>query len=171
MKKREERDDAKVCDEAQTGVPSLACVRSKDNCEGDKTSRPHVRSGSSQKPFAGRMTHAKIALRESIIERHGKIVQEPQHSPFALRESIQQVACRALFGPASCSLLGRWRSGIGGVAFCEELVIATKEACQHQHIQFVLACSFGLLDLGFHLQEESFHLACPDLFEDFFHKG
>ena len=43
--------------------------------------------------------HPKIPLREVIVERHGKIVQEPEHGPFALGEPIKQVACRALFGP------------------------------------------------------------------------
>src|SRR2546427_10455700 len=51
--------------------------------------------------------HAQIPLGEVIGETHGKIVQEAQHGPFARGESVQQVAWRSLFGPASWALLGR----------------------------------------------------------------
>jgi hypothetical protein len=54
------------------------------------------------------------------------------------------------------------------VAFGKDLIIATKQVCKHQEIQFVLACGFGLLDFSFHLQEQLFHLACPRLLEFFF---
>src|SRR5258707_15219079 len=58
-------------------------------------------------------------------------------------ESIQQIASRALFGSPWGSLLGRRGGGISVVAFGEDLIIATKQACQHQHLQFVLAYGFG----------------------------
>src|SRR5947209_13128235 len=59
-------------------------------------------------------------------------------------EAIQEIAGRALLGSPWSSLrlwrLARcaWR-GIGKVSFCHDLVISTKQACQHQGIQFVLA--------------------------------
>src|SRR5947199_2688351 len=71
--------------------------------------------------------HPQISLRLVIVKRHSKIVQEPQHGPLPLRESIQQITSRALFGSPSCWLLGRWGRGIGKVAFGEDLIIATKE--------------------------------------------
>ncbi len=57
------------------------------------------------------------------------------------------------------------------VAFCKNAVIATKQACEHQDIEFVLAQRFGALHLGFHVQQQLFHRACPSLLEFFFHKG
>src|SRR5258708_6070787 len=80
-------------------------------------------------------------------------------------ESIQQIASRALFGSPWFSLplfrLPRCRGrGVGLVPFCQDLIIAMKQACERQDIQFVLAQRFGSLDLGFHIQEQVFHLAC-----------
>lgn len=57
------------------------------------------------------------------------------------------------------------------VPFCQEGVIATKQACEYQDIQFVLAQRFGLLDLGFHVQQQVFHLVRPVLLEFFFEEG
>jgi hypothetical protein len=54
------------------------------------------------------------------------------------------------------------------VPFSEELIIATKAAGEHQDIQFVLAQRFGSLHLGFHVQQQLFHLAGPGLLEFFF---
>src|SRR5712691_91669 len=120
--------------------------------------------------------HAQISLRLVVVKRHREIEQEAQHGPLAPRESIQQIASRALFGSPRCSLrlfrLPRCRRrGIGLVPFCEDLVIATKEACQHEDIQFMLAQHFGLLHLGFHFQQELFHLPGPQLLKFFFEKG
>jgi hypothetical protein len=114
------------------------------------------------------MTHPKISLRQIIIKRNSKIVQEPQYGPLLLGESIKQITSRALFGSPWCSLLGRWGRGIGLVAFSQDLIIATKEVCEHQQIQFVLAQRFGSLNLGFHREQQLFHLACPKLLEFFF---
>ncbi len=60
--------------------------------------------------------HAQISLRLVVVKRHSKIVQEPEHIPLPLRESIQQIAGRALFGPASRTLLGKRWGGIGQIA-------------------------------------------------------
>src|SRR5205807_7957530 len=61
--------------------------------------------------------------------------------------------------------------GVGLVPFYEEGVITTKQACEYQHIQFVLTQRFGLLHLGFHLQQQLLHLAGPGLLEFFFDEG
>src|SRR6266568_3513176 len=81
-------------------------------------------------------------------------------------ESIQQIARRALLGSpwfslALFRLLRRWGRGVGLVAFGEELIIATKEACEQQEIQFVLVQCFGSLHLRFHFEQQVFHLPCP----------
>src|SRR2546425_3615309 len=96
--------------------------------------------------------HPQISLRLVIVKWHSKIEQEAQHGPLPLRESIQQIASRALFGPPWSSLrlfrlLRGWRRGVGLVAFCEKLIIATQQAREQQDIQFMLTQRFGLLDL------------------------
>src|SRR2546423_14169330 len=83
--------------------------------------------------------HAQISLGLVVVKRHGKIEQEAQHGPFALREPIQQIARRTLFRSPRFSLplfrlLGWWRWRIGEVAFGKDLIVATQEACQHQGI-------------------------------------
>src|SRR5690349_10898695 len=50
--------------------------------------------------------HPNIALRETIVERHGKIVQEQQHRLLVRGEAIEQIAGRRLF--ASSSLACFW---------------------------------------------------------------
>src|SRR5256714_10284394 len=119
---------------------------------------------------------AQISLGLVVVKRHGKIDQEAQHGPSALREPIQQIARRTLFRSPRFSLplfrlLGWWRWRIGEVAFGKDLIVATQEACQHQGIQFVLAQGLGSLHLGFHLQQQLFHLARPGLLEFFLNKG
>src|SRR5947199_7802890 len=79
--------------------------------------------------------HAQIALGLVVIKRDGKIEQEPEDHPLPPRESIQQIACRALLGSPWFSLplfrlLRRWGRGVALVAFGEEFIIATKEACE-----------------------------------------
>src|SRR5438045_3849052 len=64
--------------------------------------------------------HAQISLGLVVVKRHGKIEQEAQHGPFALREPIQQIARRTLFRSPRFSLplfrlLGWWRWRIGEV--------------------------------------------------------
>ena len=120
--------------------------------------------------------HAQISLGLVVIKGDRKIVQEAQHGPLALAESIQQIASRALFGSPWGSLglvglAGCSRRGIGLIALDEELIIATKQACQQQQIQLVLAQGFSPLDLGFHFQQEILHLASPSLLEFFLYKG
>ena|SRR5579863_6440944 len=89
--------------------------------------------------------HAKISLGLVVVKRDRKIVQEAEHRPLPSRESIQQITSRALFGFARRSLLGRWGRGIGQIAFGEDFIIATKQACEYQEIQLVLTCRFGSL--------------------------
>src|SRR6266566_7381298 len=50
--------------------------------------------------------HADIALREAVVERHGKVVQEQQHRLLVRGQTIQQIAGRRLF--ASSSLACFW---------------------------------------------------------------
>ena len=45
--------------------------------------------------------HAQITLSLIIVKWNRKIEQEAQHGPLALREAIQQIARRILFG-SSC---------------------------------------------------------------------
>src|SRR6266581_7071200 len=76
--------------------------------------------------------HAKISLRLVVVKRDRKIEQEPEHGPLSPRQSIQQIASRALFGSPRYALgmfrlLGCCRRGIGLIAFCEDRVIATKQ--------------------------------------------
>ena len=120
--------------------------------------------------------HAQISLGLVVVKGHRKIVQEPQHGPLALREAIQQIASRALFGSPRFSLplfrlLWCCGRGIGEVAFGEEFLIATKQRRQHCSFQLMLASRFGSLHLRFHGEQQVFHLACPRLFEFFLDKG
>src|SRR5437667_11685811 len=83
--------------------------------------------------------HAQISLGLVVVKRHSKIVQEPEHSPLSLGESIQQITSRALFGSSRCSLrmfrFARCRGRrVGEVTLCEDLIIATKQACEHQNV-------------------------------------
>src|SRR5437867_9717631 len=149
-KSREKRMTGQGLLECQQDLQALLAQRREITADAAKDRHPLFGTEAARDLLLN-LDHAQIALGEVVIERHGKIVQEAEYGPFALRESIQQVACRALFGSASCSLLGWWRGGISGIAFGEDLVIATQQACQHQHIQFVLTQSFGSLDLGFHV--------------------
>ncbi len=107
--------------------------------------------------------HAQIALGLVVVEGNRKIVQEPQHDPLSLREAIQQIAGRALFDVARllrfvCSDVRTvlWR-GIGTVAFCENGLVPTKEACQYQGIEFVLAfCALARSTAAFISRSRSF---------------
>src|SRR5260221_4396051 len=105
--------------------------------------------------------HPKISLCLVIVKRNRKIVQELEHSPLPLRESIQQIPSRALFGSPWGSLLGRRGGGISVVAFGEDLIIATKQACQHQHLQFVLATAFAYSNLEFLFNHRTFTFHAP----------
>jgi hypothetical protein len=120
--------------------------------------------------------HTQIALGLVVIKGHRKIEQEAQHRPLASREAIQQIARWALFGSPRCPLpvfrLPRCRGRrVGLVAFGEERIIATQETCQHQGIQCVLSQCFGSLHLGFHREQQVFHLTRPRLLEFFLHKS
>src|SRR5260221_12978805 len=87
--------------------------------------------------------HPKISLRLVVVKRNRKIVQELEHSPLPLRESIQQIPSRALFGSPWGSLLGSRGGGISAVAFGEDLIIATKQPCHPHDRQSSLAYGFG----------------------------
>ena len=49
MQKREERDAPAECLQVRRTVPSLACAKSKGNCECDRTSPPLLRCGSTRR--------------------------------------------------------------------------------------------------------------------------
>lgn len=90
--------------------------------------------------------HAQIALGLVVVKRHGKIVQKPQYPPLSVREAIQQIAGWALFGsPCGGLCLGGrrrcWWRRIGLIPFGQDFLIAVKQACQDQDIQFVLTQS------------------------------
>ena len=139
MKKREERDGLRECGQVQEATLFLACAELKDNCGCGRTSQLPLRYGSNRRPFAGRMTHPKISLRLVVVKGNSKIVEEPERSPLAPRESIQQIASWALFGSLWCSLgmfrlLWWWGRRIGLVSLCEDFIIAQKQACQYQSL-------------------------------------
>src|SRR5690348_9001097 len=48
--------------------------------------------------------HAQISLRLVVVKWDRKVVQEAQHGPLSLRESIQQITGRILFGSSRRSL-------------------------------------------------------------------
>ena len=89
--------------------------------------------------------HAQIALGLVVVKRDRKIVQEPQHSLLLLREAIQQIARRTLFGLTWSWLLRGWSKGIGLVAFREQLLIAPQQTRQggtsRWWLPAALACS------------------------------
>jgi hypothetical protein len=95
------------------------------------------------------MTHAQMALRLIVVEGHGKIVQKPEYRLLPLREPIQQIASRILFGSAGFALalhgLLRYKGKrIGLIPLGEEFLIATQPLCQERDIEMLFACSFGL---------------------------
>jgi hypothetical protein len=44
------------------------------------------------------LDHAQVSFGLVVVKRHRKIMEEPKHLPLSLRETIQQIARRALFG-------------------------------------------------------------------------
>src|SRR5215471_16915206 len=52
------------------------------------------------------LDHANIALRKTVVKRHGEVVQEQQHRFLVCREAIEQIARRRLF--ASSALACFW---------------------------------------------------------------
>jgi len=104
------------------------------------------------------LDHPQVTLGLVVIKGTRKIVQEAQHRLLLLREAVQQIASRILFGSpwfalVVLGLLGSWRRGIGLTAIEKELIVAMQQPGQRPQIQGVLAQRFGLLDRGFHLQE------------------
>jgi hypothetical protein len=57
------------------------------------------------------LDHTHITLRLVIVKRHGEAVQESQHGLLVIDQTVQQVACRTLFGPTFAA--GRSLSGGG----------------------------------------------------------
>jgi hypothetical protein len=107
--------------------------------------------------------HADIALREAVVKRHRKVVQEQQHGILVLGEAIEQIARRRLFAPTFPAR--RWgRIGrVGLIAFGKPGAIASFPVSQLQRMQTTAALCSCLLDRSFALQEQFFHLGCPGL--------
>ncbi|EFH83052.1 hypothetical protein Krac_3965 [Ktedonobacter racemifer DSM 44963] len=51
------------------------------------------------------LDHAQVPFGLIVIKGHAEIQQEAQHASLAGRETVQQVTCRALFGPVRKALV------------------------------------------------------------------
>jgi len=65
------------------------------------------------------------------------------------------------FAAVRLRLSGRRGRGIGLVSLHQDLLKAAQQFRQDQQISCLLAQGFGLLSLGFHVQQQVFHRAFP----------
>src|SRR6266567_8983356 len=119
--------------------PCITPMAVGSRCFRHPTNRLHIRLTK----HANRAEGVQYAI-TSLSNGTAKSCRKRSTAHFPEDESIQQIASRALLGSPWFSLPlfrlpRRWRRGVGLVAFGEERVIATKEACKHQEIQFALA--------------------------------
>src|SRR2546421_292509 len=54
------------------------------------------------------LDHADIALGQTVVKRHGEVVQEQQHGLLVLGQAIEQIASGRLFAPTFLAALW-WR--------------------------------------------------------------
>ncbi len=107
--------------------------------------------------------HAQIALRQVVVKRHGEMVQEPEHGILMLGEAIKQIAGCRLFASSFLADL-RWRiRRVGLIAFGQDGGIACFPVGHLQGMQALATKDPGLLDSGFALGEQLFHLPGPGL--------
>jgi len=70
------------------------------------------------------LDHPKVTLGLIVIKRHPKVLQESQHCLLMLAQSIEQVACSALFRTAPVTRLGLGHR-MGSLTFAEPTGCAT----------------------------------------------
>src|SRR5579872_2545757 len=99
------------------------------------------------------------------VKRHGEVLQESEDGLLVGGETIEQIASRGLF---ATSLLTDfwWRiERVGQVAFMQQSTIARFPVDYFQRMQRLAARGAGLIDGGFHVQQQLFHLPRPSLLE------
>src|SRR5260370_39995851 len=68
--------------------------------------------------------HADIPLGQTVVKRHGEVVQEQQHGLLVLGQAIEQIASRRLFAPTPSAGLW-WRiRWVGLIAFGQQCAIS-----------------------------------------------